>query len=165
VLRHRRLQPARREAAEQLCGYMARQARTAASRRSFRHSECQERVGPCQPIRRTRRLVAVIRIDDARLLTLAADGPGNKRVPGARRLGGRSILANGVNRRSGLQLAVGQFKTGSSSSTSRIAASQRSSQSGTDGGTPDPGHRNCTCPPFGLSFTEGWSPARYGPEH
>jgi hypothetical protein len=123
VLRHRRLQPARREAAEQLCGYMARQARTAASRRSFRHSECQERVGPCQPIRRTRRLVAVIRIDDARLLTLAADGPGNKRVPGARRLGGRSILANGVNRRSGLQLAVGQFKTGSSSSTSRIGLS------------------------------------------
>ena len=57
-----------------------------------------------------RRLVAVIRIDDAGLLTLAADGPGNKRVPGARRLGDRSILANGVNRRSGLQLAVGRFR-------------------------------------------------------
>ena len=50
-----------------------------ASRRQFGYHDRQQRVGPCQLIRRTRRLLAVIRIDDARLLTFAADGPGKKR--------------------------------------------------------------------------------------
>jgi hypothetical protein len=52
------------------------------------------------------------RIEHAGLLTFATDGPGAKRLPGDRRLEGRSILANEVDRRSGLYLAEGQFETG-----------------------------------------------------
>ena len=49
---------------------------------AFRHAnrgvECQEWVGRCQPTRRTRGLQPVIRIDDAGLLTLAAEHPGQQ---------------------------------------------------------------------------------------
>ena len=47
-----------------------------ALRQPFQRGECREWVGPRQPIRRTRRPIAVLEIEDASLLAPAANGQG-----------------------------------------------------------------------------------------